>query len=107
MERKALENGADVSPLPAISSSNQNKAVLEWVHSPQCWEVAHAVSWPKASARGLKNYAEFQQLDSFAIKERAVALHITTYFPQCRESFAWRARRTAGDARDEFPPRGR
>lgn len=82
MERKALEKDADVSLLPAISPWNQNKAPLEWVHSPQCWEVTHAVSRPRASRPGPKDWAEFQRLDSFAIKELARLLLITTYFPQ-------------------------
>jgi integrase/recombinase XerD len=33
MKRKALEKVADVTPLPKIPSWNQNKTLLEWLHS--------------------------------------------------------------------------
>ncbi len=33
MKRKALEKAADVTPLPKIPSWNQNKTLLEWLHS--------------------------------------------------------------------------
>jgi hypothetical protein len=33
MKRKALEKVADVSPLPKIPSWQQDKTLLEWLHS--------------------------------------------------------------------------
>jgi hypothetical protein len=82
MASNELEEGAAVLPLPTISSRNQNKALLEWLHSLQRWG-GHACRFlTKGFHSRAKSYVEFQQLDSFAIKELAVLLHITTYSPQ-------------------------